>query len=194
MGARLSRAAQPRRAHEEGRRRPQRAGAHRDDLRQERVPLHRQSGSAFAVPLVGPVHAAPSRRAGRRDGECRAGGARRRVLHAAHPHRRRPIDVRAAARDRIRIRALRPRRRRRDRPAERPAALDPHRRHAADLRGDRASRADDGGGMRRHAAQHDRVSACRHRCRRDHRRDAVPRGDAQALRRRPRVQQSAAQV
>ena len=127
MGAGLPRAAQHRRADQEGRRRPERPRADRPDLRAGRVPVDRQAGPALADAVVRPLHAAQAGRAGRAHRLGRARGARGRVLHDADPDRRRADDERAAARDRVGERAVRARRRRRHRPAERAAALDPHR-------------------------------------------------------------------
>ena len=63
------------------------------------------------------------------------------ILHDAGAHRRRCAHQRAAARRRRHLDRVRPRRRRRQRPAERPAALDPHRGRAGDLAPARGRRA-----------------------------------------------------
>ena len=79
---------------------------------------------------------------GGRTATLSAGRARRRVLHAARSHRRRPADHRAAARHRRHLERVRPRHRRPHRPPEHPAALDRGRGDARDLapaRGRRAS-------------------------------------------------------
>ena len=89
---------------------------------------------ARALPLVGALHAAPPGHRRRQDRDPRAAPARRRVLHAPRPLRRRPA---LASRRRAMIAdvsaRLRPRHRRRLRPPEHPAALDPHRGRARDL-------------------------------------------------------------
>ena len=67
---------------------------------QARLRLDRPGRPARPDALVGPLHPAQARHRRRQDRDPRAGGARRRVLHAAGPHRRRPADHRAAARHR----------------------------------------------------------------------------------------------
>ena len=76
---------------------------------------------------MGPLHPAQARDRRRQDRDPGAGGAGRRVLHAARPHRRRPADHRAAAGDRRDLAGVRARHRRHHRPAERPVPLDPDR-------------------------------------------------------------------
>ena len=100
VGPRLPRAAQPERAQQEGRRPAQRPPADHRHLPAHRLRRHRPGRPARPVPLDGPVHAAPPGHPRRQDGDARAGRARGRVLHAAHPHRRRRADHRAAARRR----------------------------------------------------------------------------------------------
>ena len=194
MGAGLPRAAQHRRADQEGRRRPERPRAHRPDLRARRLPLDRQAGPALPDAVVRPVHATQAGRAGRAHRLGGARGARGRVLHDADPHRRRPADERAAARDRVGERAVRTRRRRRHRPAERAAALDPHRGRAGDLRTARSGRAHDAGGVRRHAARDPRLPARRRHGRRGAGRHARHPRRRRAVPGRPRVLEPAAQV
>ncbi len=55
------RAAQPQRAHQEGRRPAQRPGPDREHLRPPRLRLHRPRRPARPVPLVGPLHPAQGR-------------------------------------------------------------------------------------------------------------------------------------
>ena len=88
---------------------------------------------ARPVPVVRAVHPAPSGHPGRQDRDPRAGRARGRDVHAAHPRRRRCADQRAAARRRRHRARLRPQSRRHHRPAEHPAALDPDRGRPDDL-------------------------------------------------------------
>ena len=93
----------------------------------------------------------------------RAGGARGRVLHDAHPHRRR-----RALGDQLAVIGeicddLRPRRGRHHRPAERPAALDPDRGRADHLDEARGGRAVDHRGLWRHSASDARLPAGRRR-------------------------------
>ena len=92
-----------------------------------RLRLDRRRRPARPDALVGPLHPAQARDRRRQDRDPGAGGAGRRVLHAARPHRRRPADHRAAARHRRDLAGVRPRHRRHHRPAERPVPLDPHR-------------------------------------------------------------------
>ena len=73
------------------------------------------------------------------------------------------------------------RHRRRHRPAEHPAALDPHRGRAGDLAAARGGRPVDHRGLRRHPARHPRLPAGRRRRRRDHRRHARPSTRRRAL-------------
>ena len=75
----------------------QRPPAHHRRLPAHRLRRHRSRRPAQPVPLVRPVHPAPARHPRRPDRHARAGGARGRVLHAPHPHRRRRADQRAAA-------------------------------------------------------------------------------------------------
>ena len=98
-----------------------------------RLRLDRPGRPARPVALVGPLHPAQARHRRRQDGSPRAARARRRVLHAAGPHRRRPAHHRAAAGHRRDLARVRPRHRRHHRPAEHPAALDPHRGRPRDL-------------------------------------------------------------
>ena len=58
-----------------------------------RLRLDRPRRPARPAALVGPLHPAPARHRRRQDGRARAARARRRVLHAAGPHRRRPADA-----------------------------------------------------------------------------------------------------
>ena len=95
--------------------------------------LHRPGRPARPVPLVRAVHPAPPGHRRRQDRHPGAGGARRPLLHAPGPDRRRPADQRAAARDRRHLAPVRPRHRRRHRPAEHPAALDRDRGRPGDL-------------------------------------------------------------
>ena len=94
MGPRPARTAQCQRADQEGRRRAQRAGPHREHLRQGRLRQHRQERPARTVPLVGPLH--PARAGLRRhlDRRREHRHARGQVLHAAGPLRRRCADAR----------------------------------------------------------------------------------------------------
>ena len=62
--------------------------------------LDRRLRPARPDPLDGALHPAPARHRRRQDRGARAGGARRPVLHAAGPDRRRAAEHRAAARDR----------------------------------------------------------------------------------------------
>ena len=86
----------------------------------------------------------------RQDRDARAGGARRRVLHAAGPHRRR----RCSTAEQLRalgehLHRLRPRHRRHHRPAEHPVPLDPHRGRPGDLGAARGRRPGHHRGLRR---------------------------------------------
>ena len=115
-----------------------------------RVRLHRRRRPARPLPLVRPLHPAQARARRRQDRRPGARGARRRVLHAARPHRRRACS--AAEQLRAlgeRLHRLRPRHRRHHRPAEHPVPLDPHRGRAGDLAAARGRRPGDAGGLRR---------------------------------------------
>ena len=127
VGAGPPRAADAQRAGQEGRRRAQRPGPGREHLLQGRLRLDRPGRPARPAALVGPLHPAAARHRRRQDRGPRAARARRRVLHAAGPHRRRPAHDRAAAGDRADLLGVRPGHRRHHRPAERAAALDPDR-------------------------------------------------------------------
>ena len=63
--------------------------AHHRHLPAHRLRRHRPGRPARSVPLVRPVHPAPPGHPRRQDRHPRAGRARGRVLHDAHPHRRR---------------------------------------------------------------------------------------------------------
>ena len=89
---------------------------------------------------------------------------------------------------------IRPGPRRRHRPAERAAALDPHRGRAGDLALARGGRAVHDRGVRRHAAGHARLPARRGGRRLGARRERRAARDRRCVRRRPRVLQPAAQV
>ena len=91
-----------------------------NDLRQARLRLDRPGRPARPDALVGALHPAQARDRRRPHRVAGARGARRRVLHAPRPHRRRRADHRAAARHRRDQPDLRPRHRRRHRPAEHP--------------------------------------------------------------------------
>ena len=93
VGARAPRAADAQRAGQEGRRRAQRPGPDREHLLQGRLRLDRPGRPARPDALVGPLHPAPARHRRRQDRGPRAARARRRVLHAAGPHRRRPAHA-----------------------------------------------------------------------------------------------------
>ena len=97
VGAGPPRAADAQRAGQEGRRRAQRPGPGREHLLQGRLRLDRPGRPARPAALVGPLHPAAARHRRRQDRGPRAARARRRVLHAAGPHRRRPAHDRAAA-------------------------------------------------------------------------------------------------
>ena len=103
-------------------------------------------------------------------------------------------DERPAPRDRLGERAVRTRRRRRDRPPERAAALDPHRRRAGDLGAHRVGRPLDAGGLRRHASRDPRCPLAGVTA--DEVFDATPRhpGGRRPIHRRPGVLEPAAQV
>ena len=75
---------------------------------------------------------------------------------------------------------VRPRHRRHHRPAEHPAALDPHRGRPGDLAAARGRRPVHHRGLRRHPARHPRLPGRRHRRGRDHRRHAGDRRDRRA--------------
>ena len=145
--------AERQRADQEGRRRSQRADTHRDDLLQARLRLDRRRRPARPDALVGPLHPAQARDRRRQDRRPGAGGAGRRVLHAAGPDRRRAAHHRAAARHRRDLRGVRPRHRRHHRPAEHPAALDPDRGRAGDLAAAGGRRPVHHRGLRRHPAR-----------------------------------------
>ena len=171
VGARLHRAAEQERAVQEGRRPAQRPRPDPEHLLQARLRLDRPGRPARPVPLDGPLHPARPGLRRRQDRDARGGGARRRVLHAAGPLRRR------AARRRRQLRALgehrrrlRPRHRRRHRPREHPVPLDPDRGRPGDLAAPRRRRPDQPGGVRRLAAPVPRLPRRRRRRRRDHRR------------------------
>ena len=115
VGARLLRAAEPPGADEARRRRPERPRTHREDLLGQRLTVDPTARPPLAVPLVGALHPAQAGHPRGGYGDRGAGGARRRVLHAPDPDRRRPAHLRAAPRDRVGLGALRPRRRRRRR-------------------------------------------------------------------------------
>ena len=91
VGARLPRAAERQRAVQEGRRPAQRPGADREHLRPPRLRLHRPAPTCAAGSAGGA--STPSASPGIDGGKTailEPRGARRRVLHAAGPHRRRP--------------------------------------------------------------------------------------------------------
>ena len=123
-----------------------------------------------------------------------ARGARRPLLHAAGPHRRRPARPRPAARDRGHLPPVRPRHGRRHRPAEHPAALDRDRERARDLGRTGVRGAEHHRGLRGHAPGDPRLPAGRPGRARDHRRHARDRRDHRAVHRRPGVLQPAAEV
>ena len=159
MGPGLSRTAQPERTRQARQRRAGRAPAHHRHLPAHRLRRHRSGRPARQVPLVRALHPAPAGHPRRQDRHARARRARGRVLHAAHPHRRRPAYERPAARHRRHLARVRPRHRRHHRPAERAAALDPHRGRPDDLGASRGRRAVDDRGVRRHPARHARLPA-----------------------------------
>ena len=194
MEARPPRAAQPERAHQEGRRRAERPRPDRDDLQQARVRLHRPGRPARPHALVGALH--PAQAGDRRRPHRGAGarGARRPLLHAPRPARRRGADHRAAARPRRDQPDLRARHRGRHGPAEHPVPLDRDREHAGDLAAPGEPRDDHDGGVRRHAPGDPRLARRRHRRGRRDRPAPGDRRDPRALHRRQGVLQPAAQV
>ena len=165
--------------------------AHRDHLRQGGLRLDPARGPHRAHAVVGPVHAAQAGDRRRQDRDARARGARGRVLHDAGALGRRPPDARAAAHHRDDLHRVRARHGRHLRPAEHPAALDPHRGRAGDLASARVRRPVDRRGLRRRAARHPRLARRRRRDRRDHRRHPRDRRDPQAPPARPAVLQPA---
>ncbi len=100
---------------------------------------------------MGALHAAAPGHRRRQDGDPRPERAGRRVLHAPDPLRRRRPLRRPAARHRRDQPGLRPQHRRHHRPAEHPAALDPHRGRPRHLGAAGGGRAHDHPGLRRHA-------------------------------------------
>ncbi len=110
VGARLPRAAEQERGKQAERRRAQRPPADHRRLLQVRLRLHRPGRPARPVSLVRAVHPATARHRRRQDRGARAGGARRPLLHAADPHRRRPAVQRPAAGHRLRLAPVRARR------------------------------------------------------------------------------------
>ena len=93
MGSRLPRAAEQERGEQEERRRAQRPPADHRHLRQARLRLDRPRRPARPDALVRALHAAPARHRRRQDRHPRARGARRPLLHAPRPHRRRPAST-----------------------------------------------------------------------------------------------------
>ena len=194
MGARLPRAAEQERGKQEVRRRAQRPPADHRHLRQARLRLDRPRRPARPLPLVRAVHAAPARHRRRQDRHPRARGARRPLLHAPRPDRRRAAVRRAAAGHLRHLRPVRARHRRRHRPAEHPAALDRDRVGPGDLGGTGGRRPVHHRGLRRHAPGHHGLPARRARLRRADRRHAGDRRRQRPVHRRPGVLQPAAQV
>ena len=170
VGARLPRAAQRQRAGQEGQRPADRQAADHRHLQQAGVRLDRRRRPARPDALVRPVHPARRRHPRRQDRRAGAARARGAVLHAPHPGRQRPAHLRAAAHHRRDQHDVRPRRGRHHRPAERPAALDPHRGRAGDLGAARRRRPRHHRGVRRLPARHRRLPARRRRARRGPRR------------------------
>ena len=100
VGSRLPRAAEQERGEQEERRRAQRPSADHRHLLQARFRLHRPGRPAGPDALVRALHPAQARDRRRQDRDPGAGGARRPLLHAPGPDRRRPAQPGAAARHR----------------------------------------------------------------------------------------------
>ena len=92
------------------------------------------------------------------------------------------------------LRRVRPRHRGHHRPAEHPAALDPHRGRPGDLAPARGRRAEHPEACGDTPARHPRLAGRRRRRRRDHRRHPGRARDRRQLHRRPALLQPAAQV
>ena len=136
VGARLPGAAEQERGKQEVRRRAQRPPADHRHLRQGRFRLDRPGRPARPLPLVRAFLQRSSLHRRRQDRRTRAGRARRPLLHAPGPHRRRPAVERSSCGSISEISVKYARGTgRRHRAAEHPAALDRDRVGPGDLGG-----------------------------------------------------------